>query len=1011
MAEAAVDVISPEAMHFKPVPFQHRPRRAFRSRPPVRRRAARAGLRTQTASFLIRVGYTVDVNDRMQTRLSSIVRALTFCAVLLAFMIPPVARAEWADEYREFVIRSWEIRDGLPYSHIRGVTQRKNGFIWVVSKTGAARFDGVEFKLFNKQTDPNISDNRMTTLHEDRFGVLYIGHETGAVTFRKGADFISLAPHEELSGVPVTRFVETEDGVVWAVFQSGQFAIAGREGMPSSVLEPVRQLPKELQSALDSGWRVLDGDIVLLKDREVTATRGNILWKHGQKVSFLELSDGSLVAGLSPIGGVVFYSPDGEVRRLDVAQGLRTENVLCIHEDNDGTLWVGTSGGLQSVRLKRAEQIKVELKDYEKLRIIEPRASGGLWAASAWSLKHVAPGTRHVAWLDQPPHSFRKLYQDRSGKVWCGSVGAFISSRKGGVFVPEDPPDHKADEIWDFTESPDGVLWAAGDRGVWKRSDSGWLLEAGEEKGIRNVRCVAAATNGTLWIGTATAGLFSLSGGEVVRIDTGSGLNGVQISALHLDEDRGSVWVGTCGNGLLQLENGNLVATAFPQRIISSIVADDLGRLWMITEDGVTIIGQQELAGHKDRLRPVLLDDNDGVSPSMFIDEGYSTACRLSDGRVAVMAGQSVLLFKPEEIIRHKEPVPVVFTELVVNGKTRLITPGKPNLLPPGVNHLSIRYSALEFIAPGHIKFLGRMVGSDDSWIDLEGSREASFPKLPPGSYRFELLATNRDGELNPSSKVLHIIIQPFFWQTGWFKLLIYLSAAGLLGLLIYIVSERIHRRQVILAKQLQAVEEERNRIALDVHDQVGSEVTRINLICDHFIRAFREQNFGNADRHIHELDRVASRLVRSLDEIVWIVRPSNDNVKSMLLYIAKYTERFMTDSRMDCRLDIPLELPDQTVSGGVRHELFLCVKEALNNVVKHARATAVLLEATFEGANCILSIHDNGIGIDAQQDAMFKRGLESMLERMAKVGGTFSVESNETGGATIRLSLPLLIL
>ena len=159
------------------------------------------------------------------------------------------------------------------------------------------------------------------------------------------------------------------------------------------------------------------------------------------------------------------------------------------------------------------------------------------------------------------------------------------------------------------------------------------------------------------------------------------------------------------------------------------------------------------------------------------------------------------------------------------------------------------------------------------------------------------------------------------------------------------------------------------------------------------------------------ELDRVASRLVRSLDEIVWIVRPSNDNVKSLLLYISKYTERFMSDSKLDCRLNIPLELPEQTVAGGIRHELFLCVKESLNNVVKHANATFVLLEARFEGPDCIITIHDNGVGIQAEEDSLFKRGLESMTTRMAKVDGTFSVASNETGGTTIRLSLPLLTL
>jgi hypothetical protein len=194
-------------------------------------------------SFFSRVGYNAGVSFKTKTRCSASVRKLAFCGNLFALTAQSSARAEWTEESGEFIIGSWEIGDGLPYSHIRDIIQRKNGFLWVVSKTGAARFDGIEFELFHKLTHPELSDNQMTTLHEDSFEVFYIGHETGVVTVRKGSAFISLPPPEELSGFPVTRFVETGDGVVWAVFHSGQAAQVGRDGMPVAALEPMNEPP------------------------------------------------------------------------------------------------------------------------------------------------------------------------------------------------------------------------------------------------------------------------------------------------------------------------------------------------------------------------------------------------------------------------------------------------------------------------------------------------------------------------------------------------------------------------------------------------------------------------------------------------------------------------------------------------------------------------------------------------------------------------------------------------
>ncbi|MGE4490469.1 MAG: ATP-binding protein, partial [Kiritimatiellales bacterium] len=290
---------------------------------------------------------------------------------------------------------------------------------------------------------------------------------------------------------------------------------------------------------------------------------------------------------------------------------------------------------------------------------------------------------------------------------------------------------------------------------------------------------------------------------------------------------------------------------------------------------------------------------------------------------------------------------------------------------------------------------------------DLGGRREANYQHVPPGHYRFELLAANRDGVWNMEPVSIHILVQPHFWETWWFHAAIIVFCTLLLSFIVFSISDRIHRKKVIHAQQLQAVEEERTRIAMDIHDEIGSEVTRITLLCNLFIHTFRVKDWSKAPRHLNELDRVSQKLVKSLDEIVWVVRPSNDNLKSLLLYLSEYAVTLLEEAGIECDVDIPEVLPEINVSGPVRHNLYLAVKEALNNCIKHANATCVHLGVEIGTHIFTIVIEDNGCGID-HINGPFKRGMISMERRMALIGGRFSVECGGSGGTAVIFTVPI---
>ena len=300
------------------------------------------------------------------------------------------------------------------------------------------------------------------------------------------------------------------------------------------------------------------------------------------------------------------------------------------------------------------------------------------------------------------------------------------------------------------------------------------------------------------------------------------------------------------------------------------------------------------------------------------------------------------------------------------------------------------------------------MNGLSDEWIDLGTHRVASYQHLPPGRYRFELTASNRDGIWNRSPIHIDILVKPYLWEAWWFKASGYLAASGLLILISLATADRMNRRKLILMEKSKAVEQERTRIAMDLHDEIGSELTRLQLLCHRSEVVIKKLGIPETPQSISEIRQVTNKLVAALDEMVWVVRPTNDNLEHVIGYLTQYASTFFENSTITCKTDMPLQLPDAEIPGPVRHNLYLALKEALNNIVKHAGATEVLLEVNIEEQQLLLSVHDNGKGIDSKEGERFKRGLVSMRRRMQLNGGSFSIRVNDRQGTTVQFTQPL---
>jgi signal transduction histidine kinase len=238
------------------------------------------------------------------------------------------------------------------------------------------------------------------------------------------------------------------------------------------------------------------------------------------------------------------------------------------------------------------------------------------------------------------------------------------------------------------------------------------------------------------------------------------------------------------------------------------------------------------------------------------------------------------------------------------------------------------------------------------------------------------------------------------FWETWWFRGLSALCLFTAMILSVRFSEKRKYQFQIQRAEQEHALERERARIAQDLHDDLGSSLTRISLLSS-LLRAEKD-NPEQIEINAQKIGQSADQTVRALEEIVWAVRPGSDTLQSLLDYIAHFATELFEGHVTRCRLDLPNDVPSQPLPPDVRHNIFLIVKEALTNVLKHAGASEVQLHAKLAGSTLEIAISDNGRGFDVNSAVLHgkRNGLENMRRRAEAVGGTLALTSTPGGGS-----------
>jgi signal transduction histidine kinase len=334
---------------------------------------------------------------------------------------------------------------------------------------------------------------------------------------------------------------------------------------------------------------------------------------------------------------------------------------------------------------------------------------------------------------------------------------------------------------------------------------------------------------------------------------------------------------------------------------------------------------------------------------------------------------------------------------------------------PVDLRSLEVRFTALNYASPGDMRFRHQLEGWDGGWVDDGASRRAVYSYLPHGHYRFRVAARSANGPWHMAPETFEFVVPTPVYLQKWAVSLYILAAVALVAGVVRIVSHRRLRNALARLEQQQALERERMRIARDMHDEMGSKLTKISFLSEH--AQVDPAVGGTLAGKIQAIARTSRELLQTMDEIVWVVNPRNDTLENLVAYLTHYAVEYFQNTRVQCELRLPPDIPHHPLSSEVRHNLFLTFEEALNNVLKHSAASKVKVEMRVALPKFEIRITDNGRGFapaslpPPESLPRAKRGgngLRNMRQRLAEAGGACEIASEPGTGTVVTLRIHL---
>ncbi len=724
---------------------------------------------------------------------------------------------------------------------------------------------------------------------------------------------------------------------------------------------------------------------------------------------------------------------EGEITHLqhlrheeDNPGSLISDRIRWLYEDRRGNLWIGTEDGLNKLPVRQPfHQLK-----HMPLR---PASLGGkivssicqgpdsiLWIGyngagfdrlelDSGRIRHFKPGQEGSNSLSD--EDVVTLHQERSGYLWIGTSRGGLNrfDPATGRFKhfrhkPGDPFSLRSDWIQQLLETRQGLFLVGTNSGLQlydRRSERFTAFAPAVRNPSRwlpanlSVNALFEDHQGEIWIGTWLDGLYRYdpASGKLHHYmpqpaDTAS-LSSSKITWIS-EDSHGLLWIATHSGGLNSFDKKTSRFTAYttrnglPNDVVFGILEDRQCQLWTSTLKGLVRFDPHTLSVR-------VYDQYDGLISDQF---NWRACCKTAAGIMYFGGTDGLIWFHPDSVRTEKTPPPVVLCSFKIFNREQAL-PHLWGAIPPiqlrhDQNFFSFEYAALD-IAPHHKhQYAYRLEGIDPDWVQAGASRTATYTDIDPGSYRFDVMASNADGIWSAPIS-LPLRISPAWWMTWWFKSAIILTLLAGLWLL--------HRYRV---NHLMEIHRLRLNIASDLHDEIGSNLSSISVETQLVLAApalEQEQR-----EQLTDIGETARETMDAIRDIVWFINPQNDMMEDLLTKLRETAGRLLAG--LDWSLDLMPEVHFEDLDPEVRRNIFLIYKEALTNIVRHSGATRCHITLAATGSGYQLFIRDNGQGFDAE-NTQKESGQLNMNRRAARIKAQLKITSNPGEGTEIRLTVP----
>ena len=960
--------------------------------------------------------------------------------------------AEGLSRFDGYMFTNYTTDQGLPDRSIRDLLETRHGVYWIATGNGLVRFNPNARRSNNSGEPmfaayhPDVSQpaRSIMVLYEDPRGTVWCGTQAGLYRVEEADgqvkfQFVDLGLRNEGEQSIVEAILEDRRGALWVGtrgsglyrrLSDGRVEHYGiQQGLP---VQRMTALLEDRQGRLWVGTTL--GLCLLVEDLKANERvvarvfrEENLGLTSDWVEALFQSSDGrfwiALAGGLSELLPEMKGS-EPKFRGYAASQGLTQLDLTSLEEDSAGNLWIGaTAGAMKLARNGFVTYNDVKGTHFGVGGIIETSAGELCFITQTMDVSELSIVRYQSKVLSVVRPNFPKTItnfgfgwnqiglQDREGDYWIAtgqglcrfpgvnSVEQLAAARPKAVYTKKNGLMH--DSVWRIFEDSRGDIWIGTTSTStrltrWDRNTA-TFHHYSQTEGLPLQGWAAAFAEdsaGSVWIAMGNR-LIRYTKGHFKLLTTPPDLPAGAINAFHIDVS-GRLWIATDAGGLLRVDDPKTdhpvfinytTAKGLSSNQVWCVTSDEEGNIYAFTGRGV------------DYLNPATDKVKHYTTADGLVGGAPKTAFRDRGGTLWFGTDRGFSQFSPEPELTLPA-LPILISGLRVGGEPRPLSElGEievPEIkLGPNDNQVQIDYVGLNFNTGERIKYQYKLEGIDSDWSRATDQRSVNYAHLSPGNYLFVVRAVSSDGSISPFPARASFTILPPLWQRWWFLLLV----AVCVGLMTY----ALYRYRLSRLLELERV---RTRIATDLHDDIGSNLSLIAMVSE-----VANKQAKTVDAQVAEwlslISNTSRETVDSMSDIVWAVNPAKDRIIDLIQRMRRVAEELLTAKNITFRFAAPEKEPDMRLGADTRREVFMVFKEGVNNIARHSRCTEADISMSVEGRLLVLKLVDNGRGFDPSLP-VDGNGLASMRRRADKLKGKLETDSQPGAGTTITFTVPL---